>query len=184
MRIFSCLALLSLLGACSSREPSGGGPAGAAPVGDVAKTVAGPAKAAHAPPTAPVVTEGMRRESALPLQTVAREDSYSEQVAALVANGRLVESDSDVIVFSGDREAIPNTPAGLFEDAVTLNRLRGRVNRVPGAPPILSTNVREGAATVVVSRSPSVAAMAALVEAVLGTEGVRRVRIEVRPQAG
>ncbi len=101
----------------------------------------------------------------------------SERIARLVQEGRLASQSETVLVFARTR-ALPHASAGLYEDGITLGRLRGELRDVEGLPAsaVTAVTVRDTRAYLKLSKSLPPDVVARAIDAALRTEGILSVQ--------
>lgn len=144
-------------------------------------------------PSAPVATtpefKTERTLVALPISLAPQEPSVkitsrSEEISQLVRAGTLIETGKESLVFCLSRPP-RNSPGGLFEDAIVLNRLRGQLKKVPGLPDSVrgTATVQSAKAYLKLTDPISTDLAARAIDAALKTDGVTVVHVTTAPEA-
>lgn len=104
------------------------------------------------------------------------EPTRAEKIIRLVRNGGLVQADRNTLVFSRFRTA-PPVSAGLYEDGITLGRLRRQLKQIPNLPASVSASARVNGARAYLNLPEDISCEAAAeaVDAALKTEGTSAV---------
>ncbi len=108
------------------------------------------------------------------------EPTRAEKIIRLVQNGGLIQADRSTLVFSKFR-TMPATPSGLYEDAITLGRLRRQLKHVRGLPADIpgSATVREARVYLILEDGVGIVPAAGAIDAALKTQGVTAVHARI-----
>jgi len=100
----------------------------------------------------------------------------AEQIIRLVRNGGLIQADKNTLVFSKFRVA-PKNSSSLYEDAVTLGRLRRQLKQVRNLPESVYSSATVNAAKAYLTLDDEIPCdpAAEAIDAALKTEGVTSV---------
>ncbi|HRJ71439.1 MAG TPA: hypothetical protein PLS03_04405 [Terrimicrobiaceae bacterium] len=123
-----------------------------------------------------VSLSGPPEKDVAPAMPTPSAPSPSEQIAALVRNGSLVESGRGLLVFSRAK-AKPRSEAGLYEDAILLAGLRRQLMAAGGLPPSIAASATIHASEAFLKLDPdySPETCAKAIDAALKTAGVTTV---------
>jgi len=175
------IVLMVLLSACSS-APKVAPYASAShivpePLPTEVKKVARPRPAASPRRPAPQpILVSQRIGVAAPSQPAESRESC---IISLVTAGRLKSSADDHLVFVN---AAPASNTSLYEDAITLGRLRGRLQTLPAASDALisSANISNGGAYLVIESDLTAAQAAEVIDTALKTKDVVLVKARLK----
>lgn len=101
------------------------------------------------------------------------------QVIRLVSAGRLKSSDGEYLTFENSSKAVNSS---LYEDAITLGRLRGRLQTMPAVDDALvsSATVNNGGAFIVIGADLTARQAAEIIDKALGTKDVILVKVRLK----
>jgi hypothetical protein len=106
-------------------------------------------------------------------------ESRESRIISLVTAGRLKSSADDHLVFVN---SAPASNTSLYEDAITLGRLRGRLQTLPAASDALisSANISNGGAYLVIGSDLTAAEAAEVIDTALKTKDVVLVKARLK----
>lgn len=113
--------------------------------------------------------EAQERPTSIPVV----EPTRAEKIIRLVRSGGLIQADKNTLVFSRYR-AVPKSSSSLYEDAVTLGRLRRQLKQVKSLPESVfaSATIGDGKAFLTLDDGVPSEPAAEAIDAALKTDGV------------
>lgn len=113
--------------------------------------------------------EAQERPTAVPVV----EPTRAEKIIRLVRSGGLIQADKSTLVFSKYR-VVPKSSSSLYEDAVTLGRLRRQLKQVKSLPENVysSATIGDGKAYLTLDDGTPCEPAAEAIDAALKTDGV------------
>lgn len=108
-------------------------------------------------------------------------DVSSDRIVSMVETGRLAQSGENFLIFVRAKNEEPTPAPSLYEDAVALGRLRGKLKTVPGIPDssFHQATVRGGSAVIPIEDSLPATTVANIVDTALTVDVLRSVRINL-----
>jgi hypothetical protein len=108
-------------------------------------------------------------------------NAAADRIVMLVETGKLVQSGDSYLVFVRSEPDSSASWPSLYEDAIALGQLRGKLKSVPGTPDSTckGATVRNGAAVLPIKDSLPASTTANIVDSALTVDLVRSVRINL-----
>jgi len=108
------------------------------------------------------------------------EPTRAEKIIRLVQDGGLIQADRNTLVFSKFRKP-PDSQAGLYEDAIMLDRLRRQLKQVKALPDAVlsSATIHDARAYLVLDDTIAIVPAAGAIDAALKTSGVSAVHARI-----
>jgi len=108
-------------------------------------------------------------------------DVSSDRIVSMVETGRLSQSGENFLIFVRAKNEEPTPSPSLYEDAVALGRLRGKLKTVVGIPDssFHHATVRSGSAVIPIEDSLPATTVANIVDTALTVDVLRSVRINL-----